>query len=80
MAASPRLSFSGYKFSEALYRNKDAVKALVMVLGGYNTYITVTGGFDWKALAISLGVAVGALGVKLISDAVDFFFTEVTLE
>lgn len=72
---SARLSFKGYRFSEALYRNKDSVKAIVALLAGVNTFI----GFDWKTFGTTIGVAVLGLGVKLLMDAVDFYFTEVEL-
>lgn len=75
MATSPRLNFKGYKLSEALYRNKDSIKAIVAILGGVNIAI----GFDIKTLGISLAGAVCALGVKLIADAVDYYFSEVDL-
>jgi len=73
---SPRLSFKGYRFGEALYRNKDSVKGLVAILGGVNVAL----GFDPKALGLSLSVAVVGLGIKLLSDAVDFYFSSVPLE
>lgn len=75
MATSPRLSFKGYRFAEALYRNKDAIKGVIAILAGVN-FLT---GFDWKSLLISLGTAVVALGVKLMADAVDYYFSEVTI-
>jgi hypothetical protein len=73
MAKSPRLSFKGYRFSEALYRNKDAIKAIVAILGG----ISFATQMDWKIISISLATASTALVVKLLADAVDFYFTEV---
>ena len=36
MAKSPRLSFKGYNIKKALYRNKDAVKAILALLLGAN--------------------------------------------
>ena len=75
MAKSPRLSFKGYKLSEALYRNKDSIKAIVAILGGVNVAV----GFDWKTIGISFAGAVCALAVKLIADAVDYYFSEVDL-
>jgi hypothetical protein len=76
MTNSPRLSFKGYRFSEALFRNKDSIKGIVAVLGAYSTYLGATG-FDTKAFAAALAVAGSALGVKLLADAVDFYFSEV---
>ena len=75
MVQSPRLSFNGYSFKEALYRNKDNIKVIVAILAGVNTFT----GFDWKNFSMSLGLAVIALGVKLLSDAVDFYFSTVEL-
>jgi hypothetical protein len=72
---SPRLSFKGYKLSEALYRNKDSIKAVVAVLGGVNIVI----GLDWKTLLLTFTATLGTLIVKLIVDAIDFYFTEVNL-
>ena len=70
---SPRLSFKGYNFPTALYRNKDSIKAIIAILGGIN----LATGFDTKIVLISLLSSVFALGVKLIADAVDYYFTEV---
>lgn len=72
---SPRLSFKGYKLSEALYRNKDSVKGILAILGGINIAI----GLEWRTFWISLGAGVFALVVKLIADAVDYYFSEVEL-
>lgn len=68
-------SFQGYSFKEALVRNKDAVKAVIAVITGANYLI----GFDWRTFAISLGGGLIALGVKLLADAVDFYFGEIEL-
>jgi hypothetical protein len=76
MVSSPRLSFSGYKFSEALYRNKDAIKGIIAILTG----ITAFNGFDWQTFGISVGIATLGLGVKLLADAVDFYFSEIELK
>jgi len=70
---SPRLSFKGYRFTEALYRNKDSVKGLVAILAGIN----VVTGFDYKTMLITLAGGAVGLAVKLVSDLVDFYFTEV---
>jgi hypothetical protein len=77
MTKSPRLSFTGYSVGTALYRNKDNIKAIVALLGTYMTYVTSSGGFDWKAFLIAFGLAGSALAVKLIADAVDFYFAEI---
>lgn len=78
MVKSPRLSFKGYKFREALYRNKDTVKSAFAVLGTYGTYLGVTG-FEWKAFLLAVGMGLVFLAYKLAEDAVDFYFTEVEL-
>lgn len=75
MAKSPRLSFKGYSFGEALYRNKDAIKGIIAIIGGVNFAV----GFEWKTLGISMVGGFGALAVKLVADAVDFYFGEVEL-
>jgi hypothetical protein len=75
MALSPRLSFKGYSFGTALYRNKDTLKAIVGLLSA----IQVATGFDWKTLGVSLGTALIGLVVKLLADAVDYYFSEVEL-
>lgn len=75
MVKSARLSFKGYRFSEALFRNKDTVKAIIALLAGVNTII----GFDWKTFGLTILMAFIGLGVKLLTDAVDFYFSEVEL-
>lgn len=75
---SPAGTFKGYNFWTALSRNKDAIKAVVAVLGAYTTYLGVAG-FDWKAFLAAIGLATAALAVKLIEDAVDFFTSSVEL-
>jgi hypothetical protein len=75
MVKSPRLSFKGYKLSEALYRNKDLVKALIVLITGYG-YFT---GFELSQFLIALSTGVLALTGKLLLDAADYFFTEVDL-
>lgn len=74
MSTSPRLSFKGYKFSQALYRNKDSLKNLIGLLSGINLAVR-----DWKVLGMTLGAAAIALAVKLLQDAADYFFTEVEI-
>lgn len=73
MATSPRLSFKGYSFLEALNRNKDLLKGVIVLITGYS-YFT---GFNLKTFLLSLGAAVAVLIGKLILDAFDFFFSEV---
>lgn len=75
MAVSPRLSWKGYHFSEALYRNKDTLKGIIALVGGVNVAI----GFDWKTFAITVGGAFVGFAVKLVVDAVDFYFGEIDL-
>ena len=75
MVKSPRLSFKGYRFGEALYRNKDSIKGIIAILAGVNVLV----GFDWKNLALSVGIAAIGLGVKLLADAVDFYFGEIDI-
>lgn len=75
MTTSPRFSFKGYQFSEALYRNKDSIKGILALLAGINTFT----GFNWKTFLLSLGVAFVGLGVKLLADAVDYYFSEVQI-
>lgn len=72
-----RYSFEGYNFGEALFRNKDSIKVIITILSGINFASALGGSYDWKTLAISLGAAVGMLGVKLLSDAIDYYFKEV---
>ena len=72
---SARLTFSGYNFKEALFRNKDSIKAIIAILMGINVAV----GVDWKIVLISLGAGVASLAVKLIADAVDFYFSDVEL-
>lgn len=77
MVTSPRLSFKGYNLGTALYRNKDTVKLITAAITGYNAFIISGAGFQWKAFLISIGVAFAGLLGKLLTDAVDYFFTEV---
>lgn len=75
ISGSPRLSFKGYSFRQALYRNKDAVKAIVAIITGANFLV----GFDWKTFGVTLATGVIALATKLVIDAVDFWFGEIEL-
>ena len=75
MAASPRLSFKGYKFSQALYRNKDALKLVLVAVTGYS----FVGGFDLKKFLVTIGVGIAGVIGKLLLDAFDYFFTEVQI-
>lgn len=70
---SKRLSFKGYSIKEALGRNVDTIKGIIAVISG----ITVLTGVNWKSFLITLGAAFAGLGVKLLADAVDFYFSEV---
>jgi len=70
---SPRLSFDGYRFSMALYRNIDSIKGIMALIAAANFF----SGFDWMGFLLSLGAGVVALLVKLLADAVDYYFKEV---
>lgn len=72
MVKSPRLSFKGYKFSEAIYRNKDSVKVILSLLATINGVTR-----DWNVFFITVGISVATLIVKLAVDAFDYFVTEV---
>lgn len=76
---SPRLSFKGYSFKKALYRNINEIKTIVTLLGTWTTYVSTTTGFDWKAFVAAVGIATSALVIKLFSDAVDFYFKDVEI-
>jgi hypothetical protein len=73
MVLSPRLSFKGYSIREALFRNKEYIKAILVVISGFNFYT----GFDWKKALFSILAGIATLGVKMIIDAIDFYFTEI---
>jgi len=68
-------SFAGYSFQEALYRNKDAVKAILAIITGANFLV----GFDLHTFLITLASGGIALATKLLVDAVEFYFDEVNL-
>ncbi len=72
MAKSFRYSFKGYDLFTAIYKNKDLVKAILAVFGTIN-FISM----DWRVFFATLGISIGTLGIKLIIDALDYFFTEV---
>jgi len=71
---SYRYSFKGYDIFTAIYNNKDLIKAILGLFGTINLL-----SMDWAVFFTSLGILVGTLGVKLIIDALDFYFTEVEL-
>lgn len=71
---SPRMSFKDYSFRKALVRNKDSVKAILALIAGTNFFV----GFEPKVFLLSLTAGVVALGVKLLVDAVDFWYGEIT--
>jgi hypothetical protein len=79
MVLSPRKSFEGYSLVMAIYRNKDSVKNLIGLLSGINVAALFMAGFDWNTLLITFGAAFVSLIIKLVQDAVDFYFTEVEL-
>lgn len=72
---SPRLSFKGYNILIALDKNKDLVKGLVAVIAGYSYF----NGFSLPAFWTAVGSSVVVLAGKLLVDAIDYFFSEVTL-
>lgn len=76
MVNSPRLSFKGYSFPKALYRNKDIVKALLLFIVGYGYFQ----GFVLSAFLSGLGMSTAALAGKLVLDAFDYYFSEVELQ
>lgn len=69
---SYRYSFKGYDILKAIYKNKDLVKTILALFGTINLV-----SMDWKVFFLSLGLSVGTLAVRLIIDALDYFFTEV---
>lgn len=71
---SPRKSFKGYRFNEALYRNKDAIKYTLSAIAGVNL---VT--FDLNIFLLTTAGALIALAAKLIQDAIDYYYTEVEI-
>jgi len=75
MATSPRMSFKGYSFTVALYRNKDALKAIFAIVAGVN----VVTGFDWKIFGLTIAGAASTFVGKMLLDAFDFFFGETTI-
>ena len=70
---SPRLSFKGYRFTEALYRNKDTVKLVLVAVTGYSYLV----GFDWMPFTQSVAAGFIALAGKLVMDAFDYYFSKV---
>lgn len=76
MAKSKIRTFEGYSFSVAMYRNKDNIKGLVTIITGWNAFLISNTGFDWKAFGLSIAIGVVTLCGKLLSDAVDFYFSE----
>jgi hypothetical protein len=72
--SSPRRSWIGYSFTEALARNKDYIKSIVAFFGTINIVTT-----DWKIFFLTLAGMVIALAGKLLQDAVDYYFSEVEL-
>ena len=70
---SGKASFEGYNFREALSRNKDSVKAIVAIITGANFFV----GFDFRIFLLSLAAGAVALAMKLLQDAIDFYFGEI---
>lgn len=75
MTTSPRLSFKGYRITEALYRNKDLIKGLLVLITGYS-YLS---NFDLRQFLLAVAGSGIILIGKLVLDAFDFFFSEVEL-
>ncbi len=71
---SYRYSFKGYDVLTALYNNKDLIKTILGIFGTINLLSV-----DWVVFFTTLGVSVGTLAIKLIIDALDYFFTEVEI-
>jgi hypothetical protein len=61
-------SFKGWSFKELVRRNKDNVKAAVVLLAGYNYLV----GFSWQSLLVGLGAILG----KMIVDTLDYWLSE----
>jgi hypothetical protein len=72
---SPRLSWRGYNLGIAIAKNKDSLKSVIAIIGGANIML----GFDWKTLGITVLGGIIALVVKLVGDAVDYYFTDVEI-
>ena len=68
-------TFQGYSFAQALYRNKDSVKAILAIITGANFFT----GFDLRIFLVSLAGGVIALATKMLVDAVDFYFENVEI-
>jgi hypothetical protein len=58
----------GYSFKEWAKRNKETFKGIILFLGGYS-YLQ---GFEWQVFLVGLG----AFGVKLLIDAVDYWLKD----
>lgn len=75
MILSPRKSFKGYSFKEALVRNKQWVKGIVLTISGIDFYT----GFSWKKTLALLGAGIATLIIKMIIDAIDFWYSEIEI-
>lgn len=73
---SPKGSFKGYNFLTALARNKDSIKLFLSIIGTIN----IIPPFDWKTFGVTILGGLIALSVKLLSDAVDFFSSNVEIK
>ncbi len=68
MTETEKYSFKGYSLKEWAKHNKDNLKAIVVIIAGYN-YLS---GFSWQSLGIALLAVVG----KLAIDSVDYWLSD----
>lgn len=74
---SPKGSMNGYSFKTWFFRNKDTWKNLLMVGSSIATYFITSGNVpQWLNLTLT---GVVPILVKLGSDAIDFYSTNVDL-
>jgi len=71
---SPAGSWRGWSLWKLLSLNKDKVKSVVSVLGGY--LATVVAGIEDQALSACLGVIVASV-FFIIGSAIDFYLSDV---
>lgn len=68
MTQTKKYSFKGWSLREWARHNKEGLKSLILVLGGYSYFQ----GFEWQAFIIALiGVA-----SKLCIDTLDYWLKE----
>jgi hypothetical protein len=63
-----RFNFKKWNIKKLLKHNKESIKAVVVLLAGYN-YLA---GFNWKSLSIGVGALIG----KMCIDSIDYYFSE----